>query len=421
MFHHRKHHPFRRRMFWKLHAAFVAIALASGICAASVSHLIAPPESVPPTILPLAEELATKIDPADPDGSVDALAEKFSLRVTLWDPQLHVIGVSGEGMATPDPAGPSTQWLRFRHGPEVAAHLSDGRWLGIGYAWHWKPTYLIFGLCLAAVVSALLMYPLARTLTRRLERLQKTVDGWGEGDLAARAAVHGHDEVAELSTRFNQAADRVQKLLDAQRRMLASASHELRSPLARVRMAVELLGDGTPAHEKILSDTTRDIEELDALVGDLLLASRIQSGAPGAVPSPVDLGQIAAEEAERSGATSTGTATILGDAKMLRRAIRNLLENARRYGGESPVEITVGSGPAISIRVEDRGPGIPESERERIFEPFYRPTGHAEGRDGGVGLGLALVRDIARHHGGDVRYEAREGGGSRFVLNFPPR
>lgn len=439
----RKPHRFQRRMFWKLHVAFVIIALLSGLCAATSSHVIAPPQSVPEPIIPLAGLLAEKIDsavamretnsvgsvvgqgaPNNLDDSVDDVAKQFRLRVTLWDANLAVLGESEPGMNPPKLSGPSCQWLRFQRGPAMAVQLEDGRWLGIGYRWHWDPLRAALGLMIAGGVSALLLYPLARRMSGRLERLQSAVDRWGNGDLAARADVRGHDEIAELAARFNQSAERVQQLLDSQRRMLASASHELRSPLARVRMAVELLDNGTAENAKLLADTTQDIEELDALVGDLLLASRLQSGAPATAFGPVDIGEIAREEAGRSGAVATGDAVVSGDAKMLRRAIRNLLENARRYGQNTLVEISVGrvpnvAGDRVEIVVRDRGPGVPAGEAQRIFEPFYRPAGHAEGRDGGVGLGLALVHEIAVHHGGQIRYEAREGGGSRFVLSLP--
>jgi signal transduction histidine kinase len=110
--------------------------------------------------------------------------------------------------------------------------------------------------------------------------------------------------------------------------------------------------------------------------------------------------------------------TYEGDERLLRRAVRNLLENARRYGG-SDVELSlVPVSGGLEIAVEDRGPGVPEDQRERIFEPFYRMPGHAE-HAGGVGLGLSLVRQIARQHGGQVRCEARPGGGSRFVIRLP--
>jgi signal transduction histidine kinase len=129
---------------------------------------------------------------------------------------------------------------------------------------------------------------------------------------------------------------------------------------------------------------------------------------------------VAAEEAARVGASAAGEdLSVPGDERLLRRAVRNLLENARRYAGEG-VEVQVARRPdgGADVAVADRGPGVPEAWRERIFEPFFRLPGHAE-REGGVGLGLALVRQIAERHGGRARCEARDGGGSRFVISLP--
>jgi signal transduction histidine kinase len=256
-------------------------------------------------------------------------------------------------------------------------------------------------------------------MTRRLERLQQRVDALGGGDLKARVDIEGRDEVADLARSFNRAAERIERLVGAQRSMLAGASHELRSPLARIRVAAELLGESAPA--ELREQLGRDVEELDELVAELLTASRLQ-----ALPGPeraeeVDLLALLAEEGARAAAEVEGTPVhVRGDRRLLRRMARNLLENAHRYGGGSAVEASVvPEGRWAVLRVEDRGPGVPEAERERIFEPFYRPAGWREGPEGGVGLGLALVRQIARHHGGDARCLPREGGGSCFEVRLP--
>ena len=155
----------------------------------------------------------------------------------------------------------------------------------------------------------------------------------------------------------------------------------------------------------------------------MLLASRLDA-APRSDGSErnerVELLGMVAEEAARVDAAVDGTpTTVLGEDRLIRRALRNLLENARRYGGRE-VEVTVGSqaGRGAEVRVCDRGPGVPEAMRERIFESFFRLPGHAE-QAGGVGLGLSLVKQIAERHGGSVRCEGREGGGSCFVLALP--
>ncbi len=159
--------------------------------------------------------------------------------------------------------------------------------------------------------------------------------------------------------------------------------------------------------------------ELDALVEEVLLASRLDSAQIQTTTDKVDLLALAAEEAARVDAQVDGPAlTVLGEERLLRRALRNLLENARRYGGgEIQVRLSH-EADRVLLRVCDRGPGVPAELRERIFEPFYRLAGHAE-QAGGVGLGLSLVKQIAERHRGQVHCEARDGGGSCFVIDLP--
>jgi signal transduction histidine kinase len=312
--------------------------------------------------------------------------------------------------------------VTFRNsGPGVALRLDDGRWLVAATRPHRAAHALggLLGLALLALLIAAGAYPVARRITRRLERLQQRVDALGGGDLKARVDVEGRDEVADLARSFNRAAERIERLVAAQRAMLAGASHELRSPLARIRVAAELLGEKAPP------DLTRrlalDVEELDSLVSELLLASRLEALPHLERVEDVDLLALVAEECARGGAEVEGSPVqLMGDPRMLRRMVRNLLENAARYGNGSPVEASVtAEGARALVRVADRGPGVPEEDRERIFEPFYRPAGWREGPEGGVGLGLALVRQIARHHGGDARWLPREGGGSCFEVEIP--
>ncbi|HET6788611.1 MAG TPA: ATP-binding protein, partial [Aquabacterium sp.] len=249
--------------------------------------------------------------------------------------------------------------------------------------------------------------------------------------LHQRVAEEGRDEVAALGASFNQAAARIEALLQSHKSLLANASHELRSPLARMKMAVSMLTDMPPEKStQLQQEIHEDIRELDALVEEVLLASRLDAR-PQLDRQSLDLWGLLAEESQRTGAQvqvapGQGNLTVQADERLLRRAVRNLLENARRYGRsdgdgdpDSAVQVSVRQpGGMLEILVEDRGPGVPEAQRERIFEPFYRLPGHAE-HAGGVGLGLSLVRQIAQRHGGSVRCEAREGGGSRFVIALP--
>ncbi|MDR0275124.1 MAG: two-component sensor histidine kinase, partial [Burkholderiaceae bacterium] len=239
---------------------------------------------------------------------------------------------------------------------------------------------------------------------------------------------------ADLARHFNTAAGHIQTLMNAQatllqsqKSLLANASHELRSPLARIRMALELLPAAAGAlPERTRTELARNVAELDALVEEILLASRLEARqADLGTVVPVELLALLAEESARASASfepqASGNAVLApGVPRLLRRAVRNLLENAARYGQATEpalVQLTSADGYA-QITVSDRGPGVPPALRERIFEPFYRLPGASE-RQGGVGLGLALVRQIAERHGGTVQCQEREGGGARFVLRLP--
>ncbi len=296
--------------------------------------------------------------------------------------------------------------------------------------WTRPPYGFLWLLAVVSVAVALGVYPIVRRLTQRLETLQRGVQRWGDGDLSARVPVNGEDEVADLSARFNAAAERVetlmatqQRLLASQKSLLANASHELRSPLTRIRMGMELMG-AQPALA-FREEISRNIAELDQLIDEILLASRLDAReADMGTVENIDLLGLAVEESARVGAElelADGVDGVLvsGVTKLMRRLVRNLLENARRYGGAAGITVIVGhEGSQSLLQVCDRGPGVPPELRERIFEPFYRLPGASE-REGGVGLGLALVKSIAERHGGTVRCEAREGGGACFTVRLP--
>jgi len=291
--------------------------------------------------------------------------------------------------------------------------------------WTRPPFGFLWMLVLVGLAVALGVFPIIRRLMSRLEVLQRGVQRFGEGDLAARVPVQGHDEVADLSRQFNAAAGRIEALLRSHKSLLANASHELRSPLARIRMGMELMQDGVPS-ASARAEILRNIAELDQLVDEILLASRLDAHeADVGTIEPVDLVGLAAEECARVDAeldadTGADTLEVAGVAKLLRRAMRNLLENARRYSQGEITVVVRRQGSMAEVRVCDRGPGVPPEQRERIFEPFYRLPGASE-RAGGVGLGLALVRSIAGRHHGSVHCEDHAGGGACFVLRLPLR
>ena len=315
------------------------------------------------------------------------------------------MGLRGDGARVGER---SPVWWLFRGPPGWPDGLGLVLWLAV--------------LFLAVAAGA---WPVVRRLTRRLEALKQGVEAFGAGNLQQRVAEDGQDEVAAVGASFNRAASRVQALLLSHQSLLANASHELRSPLARLKMAVSLMEDlPTAQHDALKREIHTNIAELDALVEEVLLASRLDAANTQgtlADPSvaPVALLALAAEEAARVGALADGQdLSVRGDERLLRRAVRNLVENARRHGAGA-IEIHVDQvGNQVHLRVCDRGPGVPPAYRERIFEAFFRLPGQAE-REGGVGLGLALVRQIATRHGGHVRCLPRDGGGSCFELSLP--
>jgi signal transduction histidine kinase len=404
----------------------ILVVLAVFVGAAALLWRLADDDNRTPQYLDVAAELTGALLP-DSDASqaeqrraVDALHRKLRFDIALYRADGDVIAVAGKLPPRFDPRRARTGWRRGPGGPNFTLQLPDGRWLVARQVRERpNPTFWIAAfLALVGLAIAVGAYPVVRGLGRRLERLKTGVDRLGGGDLSARVKVEGRDEVAALATSFNRSAQRIEELVAAHRLLLANASHELRTPLARIALAASLLGD--KADPKTRQSLKEDVAELDQLIEQVLLASRLEAIPDLERREPVDLLALAAEEASHYDLEAAGqSVTVSGDRTLLRRLVRNLVENARRYGGEGPVTISVThEGGRAVLEVSDRGPGVPEAERQRIFEPFYRLAGGAEtGR--GSGLGLALVLDIARRHGGDVVCLAAEGGGSRFKVDLP--
>ena len=415
-----------RRLYLQIYAAFLGILLLFGVFVSLVWFLAAPAMQGQRMLNGMGALLGELLPAAhrpqeELQATVERLASLFPARLTVRGAQGAVLATVGEALPAPPPHWTHSGWLHARGaGPTVAFLLPDRRWVVARMQRPSRAIGWLVGLGLLVIAIALGAYPIARRLTRRLERLQRRVEALGAGELTARVEVEGHDEVANLARSFNRAADRIAHLVTAQRTILAGASHELRSPLTRMRMAVELLPD--TVRPALRTRLAQDIAELDALLGELLLASRLDTLDHLEPVEEVDLLALLAEEGARVGAEVSGTSVCCqGEPRMLRRLMRNLLENAQRYAAGSVIEASVGPSPGgIRLSVADHGPGVPEEERERIFEPFYRPPRLREPSDTGVGLGLALVRQIARHHGGDVRCVPRQGGGTCFEVDLPP-
>jgi two-component system, OmpR family, sensor kinase len=364
----------------------------------------------------IAAMLPAGADPVELQATVERLSAAFEADISVYGPGGRMLASAGR----PVPPHEFRRRMGMRgDGHMLVTELPDGRIVAArlrappGPAGRNPLAYL----AMIAAAIGLAAYPVVRHLTRRLERLRHGVDRWGEGRLDTRVAIGGSDEVAAVAKSFNRAAEQIERLLEAHRSLLANASHELRSPLARLRMAIDL--DAGKQEGPVREEIVRNLAELDALVEEILLASRLDHIEKLELAEPVDLLALVAEEGARSGMAVSGEpASVMGDPKLLTRLVRNLMQNALRHGGPPVTAHVATEDGKVVLRVRDHGPGLPEGTGDRVFEPFFRPEGRSE-TAGGWGLGLSLVRQIAEHHGATVRHETPADGGACFVVVFP--
>lgn len=355
-------------------------------------------------------------------AAVDRLGRELNVDISLFDRNRQLIAFYGAASRPPSRFFTRGGWRRMRGGRAWVLNLPDDRWIVVDLHRRGGRHPLInLALFLGAIVLGIGLgaYPLVRRLTRRLERLQRGVERIGAGDLAARVDVQGRDEVAQLAESFNDAAEKIDRLIAAHRLLLANASHELRTPLARIRLGLEMLSDNGDAERR--AALQQDIAELDSLIDEILLMSRLDSGSHTDLAQDVDLVALAAEECARypDCAVSGSAPAIAGDARLLRRLIRNLLDNAHKHG-VPPVEADIArTDERVMLTVRDGGAGISQFDRDKVFQPFYRAPDRQNVR--GYGLGLPLVRQIAEAHGGTVEVLPRAEAGSAIRVCLPCR
>jgi len=295
-------------------------------------------------------------------------------------------------------------------------------------------------LAIAVLLSGAVCYLLARYLTAPVTRLRAATQQLAGGDLTARAPVpptSRRDEIAELVRDFNTMAGRLESLVNAQARLLNDISHELRSPLARLNVALGLARQRAGAEAQgVLERIELETHRLNELIGRLLTLARLEAGEEGVQRIPVVLDELVRDIVKDADFEAQGRrcrvhyviqdeATVLGSPALLHSAIENVVRNATRYTAEgTDVEVRLareassGAEQAV-IRVVDRGPGVPQEELDKLFRPFYR-LDDARGRStGGVGLGLAITERAVRLHGGTVRAANRPEGGLMVEIRLP--
>jgi two-component system sensor histidine kinase CpxA len=311
--------------------------------------------------------------------------------------------------------------------------------IGLMRVLHDAPSAQVLRLLVVCVIAAVTCYGLARHVARPLNTLRAATRELAAGNLAVRVAPsmgRRTDEFAELARDFDGMAERIGGLVTAERRLLRDISHELRSPLARLNVALGLARHQAGEIQAPLDRIEREAERLNSLIGQLLMLARLESGATGPGQAPVDLRRLLAEVAEDAdfearsrnravSASDLAEAEVLGDAELLRSAVENIVRNAVRHTREgSAVDIGLraepaGHGAQVSIRVRDHGPGVPAEALPFIFEPFYRVGEGRERGTGGVGLGLTIAHRTIRLHGGTLHASNAPDGGLVVELRLP--
>ncbi len=304
----------------------------------------------------------------------------------------------------------------------LATEIKDGLWLNAVYA---KPGpvsgppgtyYISMGITAAALclVAALL----ARHVAKPLRRLTEAAEKLGRGEDIESLPEEGADDLRRTAVAFNRMRLRLKRYVEDRTGMMAAISHDLRTPITSLRLQAEFVSD-PEARDKLVAT----LDEMQAITTASLAFAREEAASEAT--RTVDLHALLeslcedlAELGWRVEFTGEGSLPWRCRADALRRALRNVIENAVRYGHRARVSTSVRDH-TLEIIVDDDGPGIAEAERERVFTPFVRLEGSRNRSTGGTGLGLTIARTILRNHGGDVALENREGGGLRVVLSLP--
>jgi signal transduction histidine kinase len=440
-----------KRLYTRLYFHFVGVLLVVG---AAVSFVFATgwrAHFVRGSALKLSGHVASLIadrldDPAARERAVRRFADELDIDITVRDTAGGVLATSGPTL----PALAPEDAARARAEPIIVGMPGRRPWFAVAPVrsrsgadrgvvevslqrrFHVRHEMRpLAALVLVLLIVAVATAPLARRISRPVERLTEATRRLGGGELGYRVELPGAgwhrprrpDELEDLTRAWNEMADRIERLVRGHKELLANVSHELRSPLARIRVALELLPRDAEGEAR-LRDVETDLAELDQLIDDVLTASRLEAGALPAHLDTVDLPAIfeqlrgrAANDPDVAGRAvvvapvPAGLPPLVADGALLRRALWNLVENAAKYGAPPIAVAAADAGrDGIALSVADDGAGISAADRERVLEPFYRvdkarTPGAAGERPRGFGLGLTLARRIAEVHGGRITVE----------------
>ena len=333
--------------------------------------------------------------------------------------------VSGEKRSSLLPAAPALNSRSRINGQFVVTRLStDGRYWFVAVdprqtnQWTLFPFYI-----LVIAVTATLCWLAAVGVVSPIRRLTAVVDRFGRGDLTARAKMSRRDEIGELARSFDGMAERLETLVTSERRLLQDISHELRSPLTRLKLAIRLSRTATDP-KAALDRVDRETNRITSLVSEIVEMTRLEGDPAARIMEPVIVQSIVDEtiddcriEAQLFRGCSIRvdgkiSSEVAGDRELLRRAVENVVRNAIRYSPEkSNIDLTLTENPGgASIMVRDYGPGVPEELLHQIFEPFYRVEESRDDETGGIGLGLSIAKRAVRLHRGTISAENAEPG-----------
>ena len=314
----------------------------------------------------------------------------------------------------------------------IVVRSDDGSLIGVyaptrpGFPWSYVLPLGAMILVLVGIASVWF----SRRLARPLDQLAQAARQFGAGDTAARANLRLADEVGDVGRAFDEMADRTARLLRSQRQLMGDVSHELRTPLARIRVALELAAEDPAAAKDVLADVGGDLDEIDQLIGDILTTARLDGDHAKIDREATSVIELADRATRKFMARHPGRAlertqgddrAIQCDPLLLRRALDNLLDNAAKYS-DAGSQVTLAiqpNGGTVAFEIVDRGIGMSATELDLAFTPFWRADDSRARKTGGVGLGLALARRIARAHGGDVTLSSRPGQGTTARLEVP--
>jgi signal transduction histidine kinase len=374
-------------------------------------------------------------NPQDLDAVMARIEPRLRGKLSLFDASGHLLRTNNTPAMDPPTAAERRDLKTSKWSLDVGRIVlrsDDGSLIGVyapdrlGFPWSYVLPLGAFILFLVGLASVWF----ARRLARPLDRLAQAARRFGKGDTFARANLELRDEVGDVGRAFDDMADRTANVLRSQRQLMGDVSHELRTPLARIRVALELAIEDPAAAKDVLTDVGTDLDEIDQLIRDILTTARLDGDHIQLAVEATSVAELASCATRRFTSrhpkrklecTQGDDRAIQCDAVLLRRALDNLLDNAAKYSeSDTPVSFAIEpTGDKIAFQIVDRGIGMSAKQLDLAFTPFWRADDSRARKTGGVGLGLALARRIARAHGGDVTLSSQPGKGTTARLEVP--